>query len=73
MNIILKNYIFLYFFILLLVLSYQLVQNISNTFALSSSSTTSSFERQEVSNMQNNGWMFWHLNNKEQNIPSKDG
>ena len=23
--------------------------------------------------MENNGWIFWHLNNKEENIPSKDG
>jgi hypothetical protein len=63
-----KSYIFLYF-LLLLVLSYQLIQNIANTFALSSSS---SFERQEVSNKQNNGWIFWHLDNKNETIVSKD-
>ena len=66
-----KSYIFLYF-LLLLVLSYQLIQNIANTFALSSFSS-SSFGRQEVSNKQNNGWIFWHLDNKNETIVSKDG
>lgn len=64
-------HIFLYFIFILVLHNQSILQNIPNAFALLSSSP--SFERQEINDMETDDWIFWPSNNEEEKIISKDG
>ena len=65
------SHIILYVISLLLLNNQFLLQNVPNVHALASSSP--SFERQEISGMETNNWIFWASNNRQEEITSKDG
>src|SRR6185312_9172004 len=61
----------LYFISLFLLSSQLFLQNVPNAFSTLSSSQ--SFERQEISGMETDNWIFWPSDNKKEHIQSKDG